>query len=102
MKQIKVKDEKAVADFTVGWLERMKEHPETYMPKCILCSTERSNVLMALCPEGENRTAFFGVCKKCCPDGVDGEVVKKVMEKIAQKQESGDGVLHVTPKAWTQ
>jgi hypothetical protein len=104
MKEVKVKDEEAVANFTVGWLEKVKENPEKYMPRCILCSTERSNILMVFPIEGETRTTFFGVCKKCCPDGVDDEAVKKVMEKVEKFIDGqGDGVvLHVTPQEWSQ
>jgi len=104
MKTIEMKDKKAVAKFAVDYLERMRKEPEKYMPMCCLCSTERSYILMVYEPEGEERTALFGVCQKCCPDPqkLDQEVLGKIIDSVKKRMGTGDDTLHVTQKEWVQ
>ena len=103
MKTVYCKDEKVVLDFTLEYFKKLQESPEKYMPLCTFCSTERSYILLAYSPQGESRTALFGLCRKCCPtpEECDEEMLKKALDSVKKRLETGESTVHVTPKEWT-
>jgi hypothetical protein len=95
-KTIILKDQKELLETTKKLIDQMRFNPQS-MPICILCGMKRSTTLLAYCPEGEERTALFGVCDACKPES-DEELADKVIEIIKKKIETQENTIHLTQK----
>jgi hypothetical protein len=99
-KTIMLKDEKELIQTTKRLIDKMRTDPES-RPICILCGVNRSVTLLAYSPEGEYRTALFGVCEACEPKS-DEELAEKVIAKVKEKIETQEDTVHLKRKEWIQ
>jgi hypothetical protein len=100
-----LKDQNEVAKVTFEMLQGMVKDP-TRMPKCIICTVERSYMIVIYTVEGESKTMIVGLCEKCWPreNGVEltPGIQRKISETLNNKLVDGNGVLHLKTTEWIQ
>ena len=103
MKTVNFKDARAVAEATERLLDYFRDPEHT--PMCIMCGERHSWFLMVYTPEGIEQTQIFGLCEHCWPkeNGVENipqEKMKEIIDKVKEKMEKEESVLHLKRKEW--
>lgn len=103
MKTVTFKDRQALAEATEALLEHFQDPTKT--PMCIMCGENHSWFLMVYTPEGLEQTQIFGLCEKCWPkeNGVENmpqEKIKEIIDKVKEKMEADQAVLHLGKREW--